>query len=63
MHSHNLEKDIAPDYWHRLGEVITEEITNSPSSVKQMLEEEYPKLLQNLQNVVQKLAYDKFTFK
>lgn len=62
MHSYNLEENLATDYWARLGAIISEEIGDASSAVKQMLEEEYPKLLQCFHNMSQKLDYDKFTF-
>lgn len=62
MHSHNLNQDFAASFWKKLSELITAEIESSPNAVKQMLEEEYPKLLRNFLTMITKISYDKFSF-
>lgn len=62
LHIQNIDKNLASQFWNKLGVVIQEEIKQSSPAVGQMLEEDYPKLLKNYYEMTKKLNYDQFKY-
>lgn len=62
LNAHGVTINIADTFWQKLGQNITEEIQNASSTVLQMLEEDFPKLLKCYYEMSQKLKYPQFVF-
>lgn len=60
---HGVNINIASQFWSKLGQIIAEEIKISPSTVLQMLEEGYPKLLKCYYEMCRRLNYGEYNFK
>lgn len=58
----NVDQNIASTFWTKFGEILQDEIQKTTSAVRQMLEEDYPKLLKNYCEMTKKLKYDQFPF-
>ncbi|KAK9869808.1 hypothetical protein WA026_003539 [Henosepilachna vigintioctopunctata] len=61
MNFHGAEIDIAEKFWESLGIIIKTQIENAHSSIQQMLEEDYPKLLRCYFDISKKLNYEHFS--
>ncbi|KAG5889011.1 hypothetical protein JTB14_033940 [Gonioctena quinquepunctata] len=62
IHITNGEFNIALKFWNDFGKLLQEEIQKSSSAVKQMLEEDYPKLLKCYFELTTKMQYNLFIF-
>lgn len=62
LHIQNIDKNLASQFWNKLGKVIQDEIKQSSPALQQMLEEDYPKLLKNYYEMTKKLNYNHFIF-
>ncbi|ERL92500.1 conserved oligomeric Golgi complex subunit 5 [Dendroctonus ponderosae] len=62
IHTENIDKHLAKQFWSKLGKAIQEEIKQSSAAVVQTLEQDYPKLLKNYYEMMKKLNYDQFKF-
>lgn len=62
LNMQNIDQNIASTFWTKFGETLQDEIQKTMSAVKQMLEEDYPKLLKNYCEMTKKLKYDQFPF-
>lgn len=58
----NTEQNVAKDFWIKFGKLLHEETTNVSSAIKQMWEDDYPKLLKLYCELIKKLKYDEFKY-
>ncbi|KAL3282359.1 hypothetical protein HHI36_005545 [Cryptolaemus montrouzieri] len=62
MNIPDTKHDLAQKFWTELGKNIQEQIGTASSSIQQMLEEDYPRLLRCYFDISKKLNYDCFSF-
>ena len=63
METQVIDFDVSEIFWSKLCECICTEITNSSGAVQQMLEDEYPKLVNMYNEMTQRLNYKPFVYK